>query len=96
MERLTKKDKFGYWYDDSGNAAIDKLGLIEDLEEEIGIPMQVLFKALKKGIYVQLSGTKTKRSAKDIKLDFYRQKIGNRKIKNFGKTWWLEKTKEEE
>lgn len=31
--------------------AIDKLGKLEDIEEEIGIELTVLFSALKKGIY---------------------------------------------
>ena len=60
MERLTRRviptsyqcsrpaDKF------EGNELIranQKLGKLEDIEEELGIPLEVLFKALKEGIY---------------------------------------------
>lgn len=31
--------------------AIDKLGILEDIEEELGIELEVLFSALKNGIY---------------------------------------------
>ena len=60
MERLTRRvsptsyqcsrpaDKF------DGSELIranKKLGKLEDIEEELGIPLEVLFKALKEGIY---------------------------------------------
>lgn len=32
---------------------IDKLSKLEDLEEELGVPLEVLFKALKEGVYAK-------------------------------------------
>ena len=62
--RLTKKenDKYGYEvvcdnpntsiHQDISNA-IEKLGQLEDIEEELGIDLITLFKALKNGIWIQ-------------------------------------------
>lgn len=64
MQRLTKKiekdyygnDVYGAVYD--GSAAVglikanQKLGPIEDLEERIGMPLDVLFNLMGKGIYI--------------------------------------------
>lgn len=53
MERLTKKQENKYWlncsYDEQD--AIQQLGKLEDLQDELGVPLEVLFKALKDGIY---------------------------------------------
>ena len=54
MERLTKKQENKYWlncsYDEQD--AIQQLGKLEDLQDELGVPLEVLFKALKnKKIY---------------------------------------------
>ena len=60
MERLTKKNngntpynqkEYPYLASADINDVINKLGYLEDLEEELGIPLEVLFKALKDGIY---------------------------------------------
>lgn len=58
VERLTKKVGNEYltaedesevnWFD-----FVEKLGKIEDLEEQIGCPLEVLFRALKDGIYAR-------------------------------------------
>lgn len=64
MERLTVKTGIGYLnklggtgktytkYDllNDFDRCIQKLGKLEDIEEEIGIPLEVLFKALLNGI----------------------------------------------
>ena len=48
MERLTKNDYGEYWLEARKEPrAIKKLGILEDIEQEIGIPLEVLFKALK-------------------------------------------------
>lgn len=51
MSRLTEKNKFDIHYSISISknllqSAYDKLGKLEDLEEEIGCPLEVVFKAL--------------------------------------------------
>lgn len=59
MDRLTKKEewvdcftgvKFGYKTNDI--YAFDKLGKLEDLEEELGCPLEVIFKAIEDGIII--------------------------------------------
>ena len=63
MNRLTKKIKGYYSVDlrtclpmeyeqiENSNACVDKLGKLEDIEEELGIDLITLFKALKDGIW---------------------------------------------
>ena len=54
MERLTEKAEIGYREKDNDysiKVSIQKLGQLEDIEQELGIPLEVLFKALKEGIY---------------------------------------------
>ena len=50
MERLTKKQENKYWlncsYDEQD--AIQQLGKLEDLQDELGIPLEVLFKEFEK------------------------------------------------
>ena len=54
MERLTEKTKNGYRVKDNDCSIrfdVLKLGKLEDLEDELGIPLEVLFKAFKEGIW---------------------------------------------
>ena len=62
MNRLTNKTNTQIMYGDDtpyaeiyvakdDTMAIQKLGKLEDIEEEIGCPIDVVFKALKNGIY---------------------------------------------
>ena len=56
MERLTEKTKNGYRVKDNDYSIrfdVLKLGKLEDIEEELGIPLEVLFKALKDGIWTK-------------------------------------------
>lgn len=46
--------------------AIDKLGQLEDIEEELGIDLMVLFKALKNGIYASMYGGKPNNTFNEI------------------------------
>ena len=99
MERLTKKQENKYWlncsYDEQD--AIQQLGKLENLQDELGITLEVLFKALKDGIYhirydsifVDLTVT--------LKGNIVFQDSDNNLIslKDYGKTWWLEKPKGE-
>ena len=75
MERLTKKLTDNYYtYNCGTNEFIqggcgdycNKLGKLEDIEEELGIPLEVLFKALKDGVYVKFEENKILKA--DIKL----------------------------
>lgn len=81
--------------------AIDKLGQLEDIEEELGIDLITLFKALKNGVYVKMDGY----------IDFHRVGIDENTqlrtfsfsqidgvqfdyfldFENYGKTWALTK-----
>ena len=63
MNRLTRKIKGYYSVDlrtclpmeyeqiENSNACVDKLGKLEDIEEELGIDLITLFKALRDGIW---------------------------------------------
>ena len=61
MNRLTKKAQFvrnlitgkeiKYISNESDQMCVDKLGKLEDIEEELGIDLITLFKALKDGIW---------------------------------------------
>ena len=59
MSRLTRKEKWidicdtKHNYNSDDNYCIEKLGELEDLEEELGISLPILFKALKNGIYTR-------------------------------------------
>ena len=53
MERLNKKiNDYGGYATFNAKDTIGKLGKLEDIEEELGIPLEVLFKALKEEIYI--------------------------------------------
>lgn len=62
MNRLTKKYSYGYLphYERETNEnyydLVNKLGQLEDLEEELGIDLITLFKALKNGFYYYDNG----------------------------------------
>ena len=83
--------------------AINKLGRLEDIEEELGCPLEVVFKALKQGyIYVYDNHynfddhTKTK-----AKITFNNDKFyigfarNTRRLQDYQKTWWLKGEKDE-
>ena len=115
MNRLTRKIKGCYCIDlvtclpmeyeqiNKGNACVEKLGKLEDLEEEIGIDLITLFEALKKGIFVAYDSSfgmanKPKiKIAKDTATGIcYRNKKwyiqeDETLIKDYGKTWSLDK-----
>lgn len=117
MSRLTRKIKGYYSVDlrtclpmeyeqiENSNACVDKLGKLEDIEEEIGIDLITLFKALKKGVYVKFDSYFGNIGELDIKIVkdnatgiCYRNKKWyiqeeDTLIKDYGKTWAL--TKEE-
>ena len=78
--------------------AIHKLGQLEDIEEELGIDLIILFKALKNGIYIkpwkEIKHTYEIRTASDnIHLFLLDENDNDYSFKDYGKTWAL--TKEE-
>jgi hypothetical protein len=110
MERLTKKYKDGsyghitgsdwYNFEDDYDKLFNKLGALEDLQDELGIPLEVLFKALKEGVVFKRkhSGEICKCSAmlylfnKTWYIDG-EVRFCEAKLKDYSKTWAL--TREE-
>ena len=105
MERLTKDKRTMCIVEDNQNKNYfnqihDKLSKLEDLEDELGIPLEVLFKALKDGIW---TNGYEKRDGRKIWLRNYDGKVilevSNRFCfdvyypKDYGVAWAL--TKEE-
>ena len=115
MNRLTRKIKGCYCIDlitclpmeyeqiNKGNACVEKLGKLEDLEEEIGIDLITLFEALKNGIFVAYDSSFGMANKPKIKITkdtatgiCYRDKKwyiqeDETLIKDYGKTWSLDK-----
>ena len=111
--RLTKKSDNLYYtnakfssgsvfLDNNGNytnACVDKLGQLEDIEEELGIDLVTLFKALK-GIYIKPNNIYVGSpylcfaENENRELEFQFKVVDTwYKVKDYGKTWAL--TKEE-
>ena len=112
MSRLTEKNKFDTHYGISISknllqSAYDKLGKLEDLEEQLGCPLEVVFKALMNGIY-------TKESELDEELELFEVRGIEKKgvsviskfcsyaecdftceYKDYKKTWWLREDESE-
>ena len=85
---------------DRENIVLTKLKHYEDLEEEIGCPLNVLFKAMKdqdiyhhffdivevEGLYVDAGGI----------WNFYcSEPLCSVRLENYGKTWWLKGDRKE-
>ena len=79
---------------------LTKLGKLEDLEEQLGCPLEVMFKALEEGLYVnfkvldsEVSDTIERPSlyySDDFKcycFDLFSEYIV--KLSDYQKTWWL-------
>ena len=97
--RLTRKREDGKYlktikYIDE---CMNKLGQLEDIEEELGIELLTLFKALKNGIWIYDNGNPffTSRIKLVMQLDAIHCSISDIEVllKDYGKTWAL--TKEE-
>ena len=112
MERLTKKQENKYWlncsYDEQD--AIQQLGKLEDLQDELGIPLEVLFKGID-GIFYKVDD-----EIVEGRIDYFYKSVGGfwvvkcipnayifgtlqhyqirLHVKDYGKTWWLEEPKE--
>lgn len=79
----------------------NKLGKLEDLEEEIGCPLEVVFKALANGVYYEDVANCMKYMAVDLHLNSDGEYVlffddeEYLLTKNYKKTWWLKETREE-
>ena len=78
--------------------ALDKLGKLEDIEEELGIDLVILIKALKNGCYIkpwaEIKYSYEIRTGSDnINLFLLDENDNDYSLKDYGKTWAL--TKEE-
>lgn len=103
--RLTYKyDGYQIYQPEDILEAINKLGQLEDIEEELGIDLITLFKALKNGIKAKweqneiveitiLGGCQLWLNKKCFQLVDYNGKEWSYYFKDYGKTWAL--TKEE-
>ena len=78
MNRLTKKNDIGYlpayeretkenYYD-----LVRKLGALEDIEEELGIDLITLFKALKDGINVYYEDEERYKFHNDLRIEYHK------------------------
>ena len=79
----------------------NKLRKYEAIEMDLGIPLEVLFKALKDGIYYDYDGDIIDFSyatlfndEDDCEWYFTTDSATFVELKNYGKTWWLEEPKE--
>ena len=106
MKRLTIKIDKGYITDDTKcmhNKYIDKLGQLEDVEEELGCPLEVVFKALKNGIWYEDVANRmhcigVSLDANNYESDFVLNAYTNENavmVRDYKKTWWLKKDKSE-
>ena len=101
MERLTNKigSEEKHYNTDQVYKSFDKLGKLEDLEEEIGCPLEVLFRALNDGFY--------RKGLFDDSLYYFekvyiengwlceKQGAGEVLISEYKKTWWLKEDRSE-
>ena len=96
MERLTKESlKNSYVLNPQPNIPsvivegmiYNKLGKLEDIEEELGCPLEVIEKALSNGIYIACSEglCVVYRYGKMLTVNQYLSVW----IKDYKKTWWL-------
>lgn len=112
MSRLTNKLKNEDGYCLVENDAVcelfatNKLGKLEDIEEALGCPTEVVFKALKnKYLYVLYANTKQRIKFLNSRLLYinnqwiiranYAGFATNIIVKDYKKTWWLEGEKDE-
>lgn len=101
-KRLTKKVGENYC-SQSGDFwdLYNKLGQLEDLEEELGCPLEVIFKALTNGVYYEDVANCMKYMVVDLHLNLegeyvlYFDDEEYLLTKNYKKTWWLKKDKSE-
>ena len=82
MNRLTKKAQFvrdlitgkeiKYIANESNQMCVDKLGALENIEEELGIDLITLFKALKDGINVYYEDEERYQFHNNLRLEYHK------------------------
>ena len=101
MSRLTKKINDGLVldkYTDYEKALmLHKLCQHEDVEEELGCPLEVVFKALKEGIYQSDGGRRKYPTIEynEATKKFYFTFGTYCNVDDYKKTWWLREDKSE-
>ena len=92
---------------DRENIVLTKLKHYEDIEEELGIDLITLFKALKDGFYFKYKDKILSSNEYSVQIrtnirgnwvfvfDGDNLTLFTIKIKDYGNTWWLSETKEE-
>lgn len=104
MNRLTKKIDGVYYILPNTNSpyekifdGIQKLGKLEDLEEQLGCPLKVVFKALEEGI-IDYEGKKhiVVYTGKHLVVVEHDKLQHGFHTKNYKKTWWLKGEKPNE
>lgn len=92
MSRLVKQNENGTLYSANGYQCLEKLKHLEDLEDELGCPLDVVFKALKYGIIDE------ENEDRDIMIVHSKQGYWFREfsedlpklwVKDYKQTWWL-------
>lgn len=104
MSRLTRKGTTKIHLEDylvNGRCidiqdCLNKLGKLEDLEEQLGCTLEVVFKAVNYGIYNK-RGFRYKVILNEDVLVAYPIDVYDEswELSNYKKTWWLEKDKSE-
>lgn len=72
MNRLIKRDQYGRYITTSNKEVCDKLYALEDIEEEFGINLINLFKALKNGADKIIKVPK-KKKLRDLTIEEYKK-----------------------
>ena len=121
MSRLTRKnERFGTIYTMSGEQCLEKLYTLENLEEELGIPLELVINLIKNSnkldkesrtqdIYFDYKGQLIEASFLTLGFEYnefvfyvhtslpdseYDFETMTLKVKDHGKTWFLNKNKE--
>lgn len=100
MNRLTRKHRHNSYTicteirNADLNKAIEKLGQLEDLQEELGCPLEVVFKALEEGICVKHNTLANScyliKLTKGFAFTYWSSfGVDNIYLKDYQKTWWL-------
>ena len=87
----------------SKQMCLDKLGELEDLEEQIGCPLEVVFKALQNGVYYEDVANRMTHIGVGLDTANYECEYLLREYdnvirflpRNYKRTWWLRKDKSE-
>ena len=106
MSRLIKKDQYGDYMPIYHKEVCDKIYALEDIEEQLGCPLEVVFKALKYGIIIKdmfdigignkFYGVRLDTQNYDCEyvLRTYKGTISV-EVKDYKKTWWLKEDRSE-